>query len=59
MWDKLLETPEGMALIVWIAALAAGYDSGNRDRASAVLDLFTRCKRVVDGEGLCGRRPPH
>ena len=48
------DSPESIALIVWIAALAAGYDSGNRDRVSAVLDLFSKSRRAVDDE-----RQPH
>ena len=48
------ENPEGIAFLVWLAALAAGYDAGNKDKTTAVLDLYAKCRRVVDDE-----RQPH
>jgi hypothetical protein len=49
------EQPEGIALILWIASLAAGYDGSNNAKVAALLDLFTECRRAADGE----RQSPH
>jgi len=46
------EQPEGISLIVWIAALAAGYDAGNKEKAGAVINLFMQVRSVVEGANL-------
>jgi hypothetical protein len=48
--SNLPDTPEGVAFIVWIACLAAGYDPGEgKDRATAVIELYGRCLLAVGG----------
>lgn len=48
--SNIPEQPEGISLIVWIAALAAGYDAGNKEKAAAVINLFMQVRGVVEGE---------
>lgn len=59
MADRLPETPEGVSLIVWIAALAAGYDAGNAAKVATVLNLFTEARKAVEGNRETNTNPPH
>lgn len=46
------ETPEGIAFILWVASLAAAFDPGNRAKADAVIELYTKCRRAADDDRL-------
>ncbi|MGD9613767.1 MAG: hypothetical protein AB7H90_01070 [Alphaproteobacteria bacterium] len=53
---SLPEKPEGVSLIVWIAALAAGYDAGNNAKVATVLNLFAEARKAVEGERETGEK---
>lgn len=57
--SSLPEKPEGVSLIVWIAALAAGYDAGNAAKVATVLDLFTEARKAVEGERTAETKSAH
>lgn len=50
------ETPEGVALVLFLLALDASEPPSNRARTAWMLDLYAECLRTAEGERPADRR---